>query len=48
VECLDFVTLLLGEDIELVWYDLKTDIKRLYSIQKPADMAGDEGQGRLF
>jgi DNA polymerase I len=48
VECVDFVTLLLGEDTELVWYDLKTDIKRLYSIQKPTDMVGDEGQGRLF
>lgn len=34
VECVDFVTMLLGEDIELVGYDLKADIKRLYSIQK--------------
>ena len=48
VECVDFVTVLLSDDAELVWYDLKTDIKRLYSIQKPADMAGDEGQGGLF
>ncbi len=48
IECIDLISLLLGDGIELVGYDLKADIKRLYSIQKPADMAGDEGQGRLF
>jgi DNA polymerase-1 len=50
VECVDFFTLLLGEETNLVGYDLKTDIKRLYSIQNPSRLlgTGDEGQGRLF
>lgn len=33
--------------LEIVWYDLKEDYKRLMKIQKPLDN-GVEGQGRLF
>ena len=48
VECVDLITLILSDDIWLVGYELKADIKRLYAIQKPSNMEGDEGQGRLF
>lgn len=45
----DFIQFLLSEDRKLVGYSLKTDIKRLMIMQKPAEVAGiDAGQGRLF
>jgi DNA polymerase I len=48
VDCSMFITSLLESDIELVWYELKADIKRLYAIQKPLQSWVPEGQGRLF
>jgi hypothetical protein len=48
VDCSLFVTYLLESDIELVGYDLKTDIKRLVTIQKPPQNGIPEEQGRLF
>ena len=48
VDCSGFVSYLLDSDIELVGYELKADIKRLYAIQKPTEVVGVEGQGRLF
>jgi hypothetical protein len=35
VDCSMFITSLLESDVELVGYELKTDLKRLYAIQKP-------------
>ncbi len=35
VDCSTFITYLLDSDIELIGYELKADIKRLYAIQKP-------------
>ena len=35
VDCSTFVIYILDSDVELVGYDLKADIKRLYAIQKP-------------
>ncbi len=50
VDCSGFVSYLLDSDIELVWYELKSDIKRLYAIENPSRLLGTgiEGQGRLF
>ncbi|MBC7498542.1 hypothetical protein H7170_02760 [Candidatus Gracilibacteria bacterium] len=48
VDCSGFITSLLDSDIELVGYELKGDIKRLYAIQKPLQSGVPEGQGRLF
>lgn len=48
VDCTDFAWYLIDSDIAITGYDLKADLKRLYTIQKPAEMAGNEGQGRLF
>ncbi|MBC7503966.1 hypothetical protein H7169_03265 [Candidatus Gracilibacteria bacterium] len=48
VDCIGFITYLLNSDIELVGYELKADIKRLYGIQKPLQNGVPEGQGRLF
>jgi DNA polymerase I len=48
VDCSVFVTYLLESGIELVGYDLKTDIKRLVAIQKPLQNGIPEEQGRLF
>ncbi len=39
---------ILTEKISLIWYDLKDVLKRLYTIKKPTEVVGDEGQGRLF
>lgn len=47
VDCSEFVSYLLDSDVEIVGYELKTDIKRLYAIQKPLQ-SEVEGQGRLF
>lgn len=48
VDVQELVSLLLSATVELVGYDLKADLKRLYRIQKPAEVAGSEGQGKLF
>lgn len=48
VDVQELVSLLLSGTVELVGYDLKADLKRLYRIQKPAEVAGSEGQGKLF
>jgi len=48
VDCSDFISYLLDSERSIVGYDLKLDIKRLRAIQKPAEVAGIEGQGRLF
>jgi 5'-3' exonuclease len=48
VDCSVLATYLLESDIELVGYDLKTDIKRLVTIQKPLQNGVPEEQGRLF
>jgi hypothetical protein len=47
IDCSEFVSYLLDSDVEIVWYELKTDLKRLYAIQKPLQ-SEVEGQGRLF
>lgn len=47
MDCSEFVSYLLDSDVEIVWYELKTDLKRLYAIQKPLQ-SEVEGQGRLF
>lgn len=39
---------ILTEKISVIWYDLKDVLKRLYTIKKPTEVVGDEGQGRLF
>lgn len=39
---------ILAEKISLIWYDLKDTLKKLYTIKKPTEVVGDEGQGRLF
>lgn len=36
MDCSEFVSYLLDSDVEIVWYELKTDLKRLYAIQKPS------------
>lgn len=48
VDCSIFITYILGSDIELIGYDLKSDIKRLSLIQKPPQNGIPEEQGRLF
>lgn len=47
VECGEFIAYILDSDLEIVGYELKADLKRLYSIQKPLQ-SEVEGQGRLF
>ena len=47
VDCNEFITYILESDIEIIGYELKTDLKRLYTIQKPLQNEV-EGQGRLF
>lgn len=47
VDCSEFVSYLLDSDVEIVGYELKTDLKRLYAIQKPLQSEVEE-QGRLF
>lgn len=44
----EFIDDILSERISLIGYDLKDVLKKLYTIKKPAKVAGDEGQGRLF
>jgi DNA polymerase I len=47
VDVSEFFSLLLEEaDIEIVWYDLKEDLKRILAYKNPLRMG--EGQGRLF
>ena len=41
-----FTVLLNREDIEIVWYDLKEDLKRILVYKNP--LVWGEGQGRLF
>jgi hypothetical protein len=48
VDAGEFIDDILSEKISLIWYDLKDVLKKLYTIKKPAEVAGDEGQGRLF
>lgn len=47
VDIVDFVTWLLGSDIEIRGYNLKEEYKKLLSIQKPLQRVS-EGQGKLF
>ena len=47
IDCSGYITFLLDSEVELVWYDLKTDIRWLSEIQKPLQNES-EGQGRLF
>ncbi len=47
VDTVEFITWLLGADIEIRGYDLKADYKRLLAIQKPLQKVS-EGQGKLF
>jgi DNA polymerase-1 len=48
VDMSDFLGVLLSSDVELVGYNLKSDLKRLHSIQKPLESGVSEEQGRLF
>lgn len=47
VDCSEFISYILESGIEIIGYELKTDLKRLYTIQKPLQNEV-EGQGRLF
>lgn len=47
VDCSDFISYLLDSDVEIIGYDLKWDIRRLRTIQKPLQDEV-EGQWRLF
>ncbi len=47
VDTVEFIAWLLGADVEIRWYDLKADYKRLLAIQKPLQKVS-EGQGKLF
>ena len=47
VDCNEFITYILESDMEIVGYELKNDLKRPYTIQKPLQNEV-EGQGRLF
>ncbi len=48
IDVREFIDTLLHDDtLEIIWYDLKEDYKKLMRIQKPLDNAV-EGQGRLF
>lgn len=47
VDCSEFISYILESGIEIIGYELKTDLKRLYTIQKPLQ-SEVEGQGRLF
>ncbi len=47
VDTVQFITWLLGADIEIRGYELKEDYKRLLAIQKPLQKEV-EGQGKLF
>lgn len=47
VDMSEFLGALFSSEVELVGYSLKSDLKRLHAIQKPAE-AGCEEQGRLF
>ncbi len=48
VDTSEFIDDILSENISLIGYDLKDVLRKLYAIKKPAEVAGDEGQGRLF
>lgn len=47
IDSIDFVTFLLESDIQIRWYELKADIKKLYHIRTP-QVRSSEGQGSLF
>ncbi len=47
VDTISFVTFLLESDIQIRWYELKADIKKLYHIKTP-QVRSSEGQGSLF
>ena len=47
VDIVDFITWLLGSEVEIRGYNLKEEYKKLLSIQKPLQKVS-EGQGKLF
>ena len=47
VDIQDLVNCLLDDSVEVIWYDLKTDLKRLFAIKNP-QVKNLEGQGSLF
>ncbi len=47
VDTSEFITCIIESDIRIAGYELKTDLRRLYTIQKPLQNEV-EGQGRLF
>jgi DNA polymerase-1 len=47
VDTSEFITSIIESDIQIVGYELKADLRRLYAIQKPLQNEV-EGQGRLF
>lgn len=47
VDCSEFISYIIESDIQIIGYELKTDLRRLYAIQKPLQ-SEVEGQGRLF
>ena len=47
VDVVDFITWLLGSEVEIRGYNLKEEYKKLLSIQKPLQKVS-EGQGTLF
>ena len=47
VDVYEFIHYIVQSDIQIVWYDLKNDLKNLYLIQKPLQ-SEVEGQARLF
>ena len=47
IDMVEFVSWLLGADIDIWGYDLKADYKRLLALQKPLQKVS-EGQGKLF
>ncbi len=48
IDCSGLITYLLNSAIDLIGYELKSDLKRLYTIQKPLENWAPEEQGRLF
>lgn len=48
VDMVDFIEALFVSEVELVGYNLKTDLKRLDAIKNPQEVGISEEQGRLF
>ncbi len=48
MDCSRLISYLVDSSIELIGYEIKTDLRRLHSIQKPLQNWVPEGQGRLF